>query len=160
MNRRRLLREIALRSLYAYFSDPEDVSLVLTNVMRRDLAMQPELASEKADVRFVEDLILACIRLQDMSDALIGARTANWEVERTALIDRIILRMGITEFLEFEDIPTRVTINECIELAKNFSTAKSGKFVNGVLDAILIDLKSAGRIVKKGRGLIDTPSKS
>jgi N utilization substance protein B len=160
MNRRRLLREIALRSLYAYFSDPSDAGQVLANVTRRDLAAHPEVASEKSDVRFVEDLVLKCIRLQGECDSLIGAKTANWEVERTALIDRIILRMGITEFLEFDDIPTRVTINECIELAKDFSTAKSGKFVNGVLDAILIDLKSAGRIEKTGRGLIDTPSKS
>jgi N utilization substance protein B len=160
MNRRRLLREIALRSLYAYFSDPSDASLVLANVTRRDLAAHPDLASEKEDVRFVEDLVLRCIRLQEECDTQIGAKTANWEVERTALIDRIILRMGITEFLEFDDIPTRVTINECIELAKDFSTAKSGKFVNGVLDAILNDLKITGRIRKTGRGLIDTPSKS
>lgn len=160
MNRRRLLREIALRSLYAYFLDPGDAAYVLSNVTKRLLAEHPDVAKETADVRFVENLILKTVRLADDCDALIGARTANWELDRIAMIDRIVLRMGITEFLEFEDIPTRVTINECIELAKNFSTGKSGKFVNGVLDAILIELKTAGRIAKQGRGLIDTPSKS
>ncbi len=64
--------------------------------------------------------------------------------------------MAVTEFLHFEQIPTKVTINEAIELAKSYSTRKSGTFVNGILDAILNDLSEKGRIIKKGRGLIET----
>ncbi len=67
--------------------------------------------------------------------------------------------MALCEFLYFEDIPTKVTINEAIELVKKFSTAKSGQFVNGILDASLYDLKSDDKIKKTGRGLIEKSQK-
>jgi N utilization substance protein B len=75
-------------------------------------------------------------------------------MERIALIDFLIIKMCMTEFIFCEDIPTKVSINEAIDIAKDFSTKNSGKFVNGVLDAILLKLKQEKRINKKGKGLI------
>jgi transcription antitermination protein NusB len=158
MINRRLLREIALRSLYAYALDPESPEYTMNHVMGPLFREHPDLAKSPADKLFTENLFLKAIRLQEECERLITSKIENWELDRIALMDRLILRLGIVELLEFEDIPPRVTVNEAIELAKNFSTAKSGKFVNGVLDAILIDLKAAGRINKKGRGLIDMSS--
>jgi N utilization substance protein B len=71
------------------------------------------------------------------------------------MVDRMVLQMALCELLFFENIPTKVSINEAIELVKKFSTAKSGKFVNGILDASLNELNSNGKIKKTGRGLID-----
>ena len=79
----------------------------------------------------------------------------NWELDRISLIDISILRMGIGEMIFFKNIPTKVTINECIDIAKSFSSAKSGNFVNGLLDVISLNLLKAGKINKTGKGLID-----
>jgi N utilization substance protein B len=76
-------------------------------------------------------------------------------MNRIALIDKILLRMGICEILHFPDIPPKVSINESIEIAKNFSTAGSAKFINGILDAILAEEKKTGKLNKSGRGLVE-----
>ena len=89
-------------------------------------------------------------------DSLIRKRVEHWEFGRLAIIDRIILRMSICELLYFDDIPPKVSINEAIEIARDYSTEKSDKFVNGVLDSILADLKKEGKLSKSGRGLLDT----
>jgi len=91
---------------------------------------------------------------------MIEDQIRNWEIHRLAVIDKLILRVALCEFLRFDDIPIKVTINEAIEMAKDYSTQKSGKFVNGILDAALEELKADGRIEKRGRGLIETPRKS
>ncbi len=79
----------------------------------------------------------------------------NWEAERVAIIDMILIKMALCEFLHFETIPPKVTINEYVEVSKLYSTPKSKDFVNGVLDKLSKQLKKDGKIVKKGRGLID-----
>ena len=78
------------------------------------------------------------------------------------MIDRILLRIGIVELIYFPDIPPKVTINEVIEIAKDYSTSNSNKFINGILDAVLSDLKKSGKLNKTGRGLIEQtlPKKS
>ena len=91
----------------------------------------------------------------DELDDKIKERVKNWEMNRIALIDRILLRMGVCEMLYFPDIPPKVSINESIEIAKEYSTAGSSKFINGILDAILSNEKKSGRIHKQGRGLIE-----
>lgn len=78
----------------------------------------------------------------------------NWDFNRLAVIDRVIMRMAIIELLYFKDIPPEVSINEAIELAKKYSTEKSDKFINGLLDAVFRKLKQENRISKSGRGLI------
>ena len=88
-----------------------------------------------------------------MKEHLVG-RTPNWESDRIAKIDYIILITSIAELLYFPSIPTKVSLNEYIEIAKEFSSPSSGKFVNGVIDNIVKDLTNKGLIVKKGRGLM------
>ena len=85
---------------------------------------------------YVEKLVLVCEDNRDDFDKKISQRLKNWELKRIAVIDKVILRMALSEIFYFEDIPPEVSINEAIELAKKFSTARSSKFINGVLDAI------------------------
>lgn len=79
----------------------------------------------------------------------------NWDVERVALIDKLLIRMGVIELINFPSIPVKVTINEIIEIAKNYSSEKSGTFINGILDNISKDLVKDGTIKKSGRGMLD-----
>jgi N utilization substance protein B len=86
---------------------------------------------------------------------LIESKAKNWEAERIAPMDRLLLIIALTEIMHFESIPTKVSINEYIEIAKMYSTPKSKVFINGVLDAIVKELKAEGKIVKTGRGLVE-----
>jgi len=150
MINRRKAREAALRSIYAIEvgeNTPAEVSQEIVKVLLQD---------DRDGVKFANEVILHTNDHKADYDDLISKHIKNWEVNRLATLDKLILRMAITEFLYFEQIPTKVTINEAIELAKSYSTRKSGTFVNGILDAILTDLTDEGRIVKKGRGLIET----
>ena len=88
-------------------------------------------------------------------EALIARKTKNWEIDRIAITDKIILDMAIAEMINFQSIPIKVTINEYIEIAKKYSTPKSKLFINGVLDVIAEELQSSGDVKKSGRGLID-----
>jgi len=94
------------------------------------------LSSEKSLVDFARDLVLGCWKHREELDSRIAVVAENWEIHRMAVIDRNILRMATYEILHCPDIPPKVSINEAIELAKRFSTADSGAFVNGVLDRI------------------------
>lgn len=87
-------------------------------------------------------------------DAEIVIHLRNWQFDRLAMMDRVILRQAIIELLFFADIPPEVTINEAIELAKKYSTDKSDKFINGILDAIFRRMSKEKRIKKSGRGLV------
>ena len=86
-------------------------------------------------------------------EALINPVLENWDSERVALIDMILIKMGVVEMTNFKTIPAKVTLNEYVELSKTYSTDKSKEFVNGVLDKLLKQLDSEGKIVKEGRGL-------
>src|SRR5665647_1924773 len=81
-------------------------------------------------------------------------KTPNWDSERIAEIDTIILKMAICEFLKFPSIPVKVTLNEYLELAKEYSTPKSSIFINGILDNLVKELQVSNRIIKAGRGLM------
>jgi N utilization substance protein B len=81
-------------------------------------------------------------------------KTPNWDSERIAEIDTIILKMAICEFLKFPSIPVKVTINEYLELAKEYSTPKSSIFINGILDNLVKDFTNEGKMKKSGRGLL------
>jgi N utilization substance protein B len=87
------------------------------------------------------------------STTLIRKFAQNWEFERIAALDIILMRLAVAELTSCESIPIKVTINEVIELAKRYSTDKSGTFINGILDAIIVDLKATDSIKKSGRGL-------
>ncbi|HMD13940.1 MAG TPA: transcription antitermination factor NusB [Bacteroidota bacterium] len=148
MYKRRLIREKALQALYAYELSKEPITDVIANVFG-------ELKSQKDDFEFAKKLVAEVIHHEAEVEKYIRAKVAHWEFDRIAIVDRLLLRMGICEMLYFPDIPPKVTINELIEIAKTFSTEKSGKFINGVLDAILEELTSADSIKKTGRGLIN-----
>lgn len=92
------------------------------------------------DVRdFARELILGTVGSLERIDALLGRVAKNWDLHRMAAVDRNVLRLAVHELLDRPDIPPKVTINEAIELAKRFSTANSGAFVNGILDRVRID---------------------
>lgn len=115
-----------------------------------------ELSSNWGDDRdFFETLFVKCLRHDDQYEALIAKKAKNWDVERIAATDRIILCMAICEMMNFPSIPVKVTINEYIDISKVYSTPKSKQFVNGILDVLAEDLLEEGLIKKSGRGLID-----
>jgi N utilization substance protein B len=107
------------------------------------------------DREFVVDLFEKSIRFDKPYQELIAAKTQNWEPERIAMMDTLLMKMAISEFINFTSIPVKVTINEYLEISKEFSTPKSNSFINGILDKILIDLKAEQKIKKIGRGLIE-----
>jgi transcription antitermination protein NusB len=106
------------------------------------------------DKEFARDLFRKVIHYKEEFGKLVESYTENWDVERIAYMDLLILEMAITEAVAFPSIPTRVTINEYLEIAKFYSTEKSSVFINGLLDKIFKHLKDEKRIVKAGRGLI------
>lgn len=107
------------------------------------------------DGKFVEDLFVYTLKYDKDYQALIAERTKNWESERIALMDTILMKMAICELMNFPSIPVKVTINEYLDLSKDYSTPKSNSFINGILDKIMGDLKRTNSIKKAGRGLIE-----
>ena len=109
----------------------------------------------KDDINFASSLFESIIDHTSEYDEYITKNSKNWKIDRISLMDKSILRMGIGEMVNFSNIPIKVTMNECIDIAKNYSTPKSGLFINGVLDVISLNLQKKGIINKSGKGLID-----
>ncbi|MDB4925303.1 transcription antitermination protein NusB [Mucilaginibacter sp.] len=107
------------------------------------------------DKEFIVNLFETSVRYDKDYQGLIGAKTQNWEPERIAMMDTLLMKMAIAEFINFASIPVKVTINEYLEISKEFSTPKSNSFINGILDKILFELKADKKINKIGRGLIE-----
>lgn len=149
MSNRRVAREAALKSLYAVEVGSNSTQQV-TNVI-----IKPALKDDTDSIKFAERLLLVTVDNAEEHDKIIDRHIKNWEVGRLAIIDKLILRMALSELLFFKEVPTKVSINEAIELAKKYSTRKSGNFVNGILDAAFTHLKNENKIEKKGRGLIE-----
>lgn len=145
--KRRIIREKVLQVLFANEMNEGSLKFLMDDILK-SISNQP-------DREFANDLINKILLHADELDDKIKERVKNWEMNRIALIDRILLRMGVCEMLYFPDIPPKVSINESIEIAKEYSTAGSSKFINGILDAILSNEKKSGRIHKQGRGLIE-----
>lgn len=106
------------------------------------------------EIEFAKTLFRKTLTQAAEHNELIKAHTDNWEVERIAMMDMILMRMALTEAREFNQIPLKVTLNEYIEISKYYSTPKSSNFINGVLDKLFSQLKEAGTINKVGRGLV------
>lgn len=106
------------------------------------------------DKDFVRDLLRSSLVQRDFSMNLIKETANNWDIERIALMDILIMQLAISELMEFQSIPTKVTLNEYLDIAKYYSTEKSNTFINGILDKILENLKKNNKILKTGRGLI------
>ena len=124
-----------------------------------DLSLQPLALQWEDDKSFFEDLYEFTLDSDKDLNGWVEAQTKNWESDRLAMTDFILLKMAVAEMIKFPSIPVKVSINEYIELAKNYSTPKSGQFINGILDEISIRLMSEKIIQKSGRGLIDIASK-
>ncbi|MCX6248941.1 MAG: transcription antitermination factor NusB [Bacteroidetes bacterium] len=108
----------------------------------------------KEDKKFIVELFQKTIAQSEKLEELIRLKTKNWELERIALTDIILIKMAMIELMHFPSIPVKVTLNEYIELSKLFSTPKSKLFINGLLDKLVEDLKKEKKIKKKGRGLL------
>jgi transcription antitermination protein NusB len=109
---------------------------------------------EKADLEMARDLFRKTIHNSQESERYIADKTKNWEVERIAQMDILLMKMALCEITEMPSIPVKVTLNEYIDISKMYSTPKSNVFINGVLDKIIADLKEHNKIHKTGRGLM------
>lgn len=147
ISKRRYIREKVLQILYAYELNNQSLTETM-NLILKDV-------KDSREREFAELLTSRVITNKGEIDKKITLFVDNWEMSRVALIDKLLLRMGLCEILFFPDIPPKVSINETIEIAKIFSTVGSGKFINGILDAILSDLKSKDNLQKEGRGLVE-----
>lgn len=107
------------------------------------------------DKEFFRIIFEKTIAQEEETEEMIAAMVKNWDMERIADLDKIVLQMALTEMLNFPSIPVKVTINEYIDISKNYSTLKSKQFINGVLDKASERLTAEGKIRKSGRGLID-----
>ena len=137
----------AIKSLKEGFGENDKLPTLLKN----DLSDDPD-----EDIEFIKILFRKTIvNSQEYLD-LIESKVQNWEMERIAIMDIILLKMAIVELLEFPSVPIKVTLNEYIELAKLYSTPKSKIFVNGILDKLIVDLKADNKIKKIGRGLLES----
>lgn len=145
---RRLAREKAFQCLFAYYFNPENLELLINSVFA-------DFENEN-DKAFGIDLIYKVLANFKELQNEIQLRTKNWEYERIAASDKILLMIGIAEILYFPDIPPKVTINEIIEISKEYSTASSGRFINGILDKVKIDYSEKGTLKKAGRGLVNS----
>ncbi len=109
---------------------------------------------ENSDESFTRELFNKTVLNSKEFDPMIAEKAKNWDIERIAIIDIILIKMALTELVKFPEIPVKVTLNEYIEISKMYSTQKSKIFINGVLDKLAIDLEKEGKIKKSGTGLI------
>lgn len=162
---RRQIRAKVMQAVYACSISGENPVSVY-DLLLKDIEQEVyELEKKKklsGDTQLLSALYYDSMENAERYDTLIKSKAENWELERIARIDRILMHMAICEMLNFEEIPVKVTINEYLELAKTYSTPKSSKFINGILDSLYNDFRQKGRIIKRGRGLIDhsTPKKA
>lgn len=152
--------------LYDYLEDykltwVDDIPVVNTQIIKQLKAIKPhdnfsvpKLYKDSEDQQFVTDLFRKTILNEtELAKEYIN-KTPNWDTERIAEIDTIILKMAICEFLKFPSIPMKVTINEYLEIAKEYSTPKSSIFINGILDNLVKEFQTSNRLNKTGRGLM------
>ena len=128
--------------------DADMINLLMLNYIAKpkNYNFQDFLSAEKW--QFAKKLLESAMEKDEYCMEFIKPKLQNWDPERTAILDMILMKMGICEFMYFETIPTKVTINEYIDLAKEYSTAQSGQFVNGILDSIHKDLLAGNKIHK------------
>jgi N utilization substance protein B len=144
-----------------YWNDDMEYVLVMIEKtlkkFREDSGERTELMplfKNKEDEEFVRQLFRKAVLHTREYSELIDSNTTNWEVDRIALMDILVMQLAITEILEFPEIPVKVTLNEYIDIAKCYCTSKSSTFVNGILDNIVKEIRSKGLVKKYGRGLV------
>ncbi len=154
--------------IYEYFEDDkltwvDDIPLVNTFILKHLKKVRenqhpsfylPRLLKDKEDLDFAKKLLTKTLLDNTALVKEIEGKTPNWDKDRIADIDAILLKMAICELLNFPSIPERVTINEYLEIAKEYSTPKSSIFINGILDKLVREYKLEGKLKKTGRGLL------
>ena len=153
--------------LYAFFEEKsiywlDDIDLTCSMVLKtikqmeegQNLELLPLYKPNDDEQEFIRELLRKTISMNDDNEKLIDELTDNWELERIAKMDILLMKMAITELQIFNNIPTKVTLNEYIEISKFYSTPKSNGFINGILDKAIDRLTKEKKIVKVGRGLI------
>ncbi|TMU57226.1 transcription antitermination factor NusB [Flagellimonas algicola] len=153
--------------IYEYFEDDkltwvDDIPIVNTYLVKKlkkasansnERFFLPSLLKDQQDMIYANDLLTKTLLNDAKWEKEIEGKTPNWDNDRIAEIDSIILKMAICELLNFSSIPEKVTLNEYLEVAKEYSTPKSSIFINGVLDKLAKEYKSTGQLQKMGRGL-------
>ena len=154
--------------LYDYFEDKnltwlDDLPVVNTNILKvlnkakpnsQARHFTPRLFKDAEDKEFGFDLMKKTILNQASFNEEIASKTTNWDADRITRIDTVLMQMAICEFTKFPSIPVKVTLNEYLEIAKEYSTPKSSNFINGILDKILKEYSKEGKLNKIGRGLL------
>jgi N utilization substance protein B len=128
--------------------DGEMMNLLMLNFLQKPQQFNFNEMVSKDKLHFAITLLETTIDKKEVTMELLKPKLKNWDADRIASLDLIIIQLGIVEFLYFETIPTKVTINEYIDLAKDYSTLQSGQFINGILDNIHKELSTAGKIEK------------
>lgn len=166
----RLFKEVIApnEKIYEYFEDDQltwvdDLPIVNTFLVKRlkkaksdggERFFLPRLVKDEQDMAFAKDLLVKTLLHDAEWEKEIQGKTPNWDKDRIAEIDHILLKMAICEFIHFSSIPEKVTINEYLEIAKEYSTPKSSIFINGILDKLVKEYKTTGKMQKMGRGLL------
>lgn len=154
--------------IYDYFEDDkltwvDDIPIVNTYLLKhlkkvkensRDAFFLPSLIKDEEDMQYAQKLLSKTLLTNDDLEKEIEGKTPNWDKDRIAGIDAILMKMAICELLNFPSIPEKVTINEYLEIAKEYSTPKSSIFINGILDKLVKEYKKEGKLNKIGRGLL------
>jgi len=154
--------------LYEFFEDDkltwvDDIPLVNTFIVKmfknvkegqEESFFLPQLVKDEEDLEFANKLLTKTLLNNSVLENEIQGKTPNWDKDRIADIDAILLKMAICELLHFTSIPERVSINEYLEIAKEYSTPKSSIFINGILDKLVKEYKAEGKLKKAGRGLL------
>jgi transcription antitermination protein NusB len=152
------MRIRVMQALYAWHSGAAEVDECFELNLKEavdELRERENVKGDNGDSAMIEALYFHSVKEKDNLDQMIEKKANNWELERIALIDRILMQMCLVEIMNFPEIPPKVSINEYIDIAKKFSTPKSSKFINGILDGILMDLRLSGQLNKSGKGLVD-----
>lgn len=150
-----------LESLFPVWLDEGDVLVpaivaTLQGLEEHNFQKHEEFTDKMAEVKvFAHELMKKTIANSEQTKSLISPKLENWDVERVAVLDLLLMNMALTEILNFPSIPIKVTMNEYIDLSKDYSTPRSREFINGVLDKIVKELKTKDKIYKTGRGLVD-----
>lgn len=154
--------------VYDYFEDDkltwvDDIPIVNTFLFKqlkkvkenqKESYFLPRLVKDDEDLDFADTLLKKTLLNNEKWEKEIEGKTPNWDKDRIADIDAILLKMAICELLNFPSIPEKVTINEFLEIAKEYSTPKSSIFINGVLDKLVKEYQEEGKLKKVGRGLL------
>lgn len=152
---------ILLEEIYASWYDDDKMMLkniqkTVSSLSSNDTAdILPPLKEGEEDMEFALDLVCITAEKNKEFEGMISEGTQNWDPERIAMLDLIMMKMAMCEFITFQNVPVKVTINEYLEIAKAYSTPNSAKFINGILDKLRIKLLDRKAIVKTGRGLIE-----